>query len=76
PELRITFWEHFTTLTQQGITLIISSHTMDDAIRCDRLAFMRDGKVIAQGTPNELKQATGQATLEDAFIYFIRCEDK
>ena len=78
PELRVTFWEHFTALTQQGITLIISSHTMDDAAHCDRLAFMRDGKVIAQGTPSELKQATGQAeaTLEDAFIYFIRREDK
>jgi len=77
PELRVTFWNHFATLTQQGITLIISSHTMDDAAHCDRLAFMRDGKVIAQGTPNELRQATGQsaATLEDAFLYFIHRED-
>jgi len=73
PELRVTFWEHFTTLTKQGITLIISSHTMDDAAHCDRLAFMRDGKVIAQGTPSELKQA--RATLEDAFLYFIHRED-
>ena len=78
PELRVTFWEHFAALTKQGVTLTISSHTMDDATHCDRLAFMRDGKVIAQGTPNQLKQATGQAeaTLEDAFIYFIRREDK
>lgn len=77
PELRVTFWEHFASLTKQGITLIISSHTMDDAAHCDRLAFMRNGKVIAQGTPVELKQATGQpeATLEDAFLYFIRRED-
>jgi len=60
PELRVTFWEHFATLTQQGITLIISSHTMDDAAHCDRLAFMRDGKVITQGTPSELQQATGK----------------
>lgn len=77
PELRVTFWNHFAILTKQGITLIISSHTMDDAAHCDRLAFMRDGKVIAQGTPNELRQATGQpaATLEDAFLYFIHRED-
>ncbi len=61
PELRVVFWKYFTALTQEGITLIISSHTMDDATHCDRLAFMRDGKVIAQGTPNQLKQATGQA---------------
>ncbi len=78
PELRVTFWEHFTTLTRQGVTIIISSHTMDDAAHCDRLAFMRDGKVIAQGTPSELQQATGQhgATLEDAFLFFIHHEDR
>lgn len=78
PELRVTFWQHFSTLTQQGITLIISSHTMDDAAHCDRLALMRDGKVIAQGTPRELQQATGQpgATLEDAFLFFIHHEAK
>jgi ABC-2 type transport system ATP-binding protein len=78
PELRVTFWEYFTALTRQGATLVISSHTMDDAAHCDRLAFMRDGKVIAQGTPGELKQATGrpQATLEDAFLYFIHSEDR
>ena len=73
PELRVTFWEYFATLTRQGVTLIISSHTMDDAAHCDSLAFMRDGKVIAQGTPDDLRQATGRpgATLEDAFLYFV-----
>lgn len=78
PELRVTFWEHFTNLTRQGTTIIISSHTMDDAAHCDRLAFMRDGKIIAQGTPGELQQATGKsgATLEDAFLFFIHNEDK
>ena len=78
PELRVTFWKHFATLTQQGVTIIISSHTMDDAAHCDRLAFMRDGQVIARGTPDELRRDTGQpeATLEDAFLYFIHREDK
>jgi len=77
PELRVTFWEHFSSLTDQGITIIISSHTMDDAAHCDRLAFMREGRFIAGGTPDELRKATGQAeaTLEDAFIYFIHRED-
>jgi ABC-2 type transport system ATP-binding protein len=74
PELRVTFWDYFGSLTRQGITLIISSHTMDDAAHCDRLAFMRGGKFVAQGSPAELKQATGQAeaSLEDAFLYFVR----
>ena len=47
---------------------------MDDAAHCDRLAFIRDGKVIAQGAPGELRRATGRqdSTLEDAFLYFVR----
>ena len=73
PELRVTFWEYFATLTRKGATLIISSHTMDDAAHCDSLAFMRDGKVIAQGTPEDLRRATGrpESTLEDAFLHFV-----
>jgi ABC-2 type transport system ATP-binding protein len=74
PELRVTFWHYFSRLTQQGTTLIISSHTMDDAAHCDRLAFMRQGRVIASGTPDELRKnaETLDATLEDAFLYYIR----
>ncbi len=72
PELRVTFWEHFATLNEQGVTIVISSHTMDDAAHCDRLAFMRDGRVIAQGSPDELRGETGQTTLEDAFLYYVR----
>jgi ABC-2 type transport system ATP-binding protein len=74
PELRVHFWEYFTNLTQTGHTLIISSHTMDDAAHCEKLVFLRQGKVIAIGTPEELRNATGNpgATLEDAFLYFIK----
>ena len=77
PELRVTFWEHFTEMTRQGTSLIVSSHTMDDAAHCDRLAFLRLGKVIALGSPAELRAATGnkEATLEDAFLYFIRQDE-
>jgi ABC-2 type transport system ATP-binding protein len=74
PELRVHFWEYFTGLTRAGNTLIISSHTMDDAAHCQQLVFMREGKIIARGAPDELRAATGKpdATLEDAFLYFIR----
>jgi ABC-2 type transport system ATP-binding protein len=74
PELRYHFWEHFTSLTQAGTTLVISSHTMDDAAHCQQLAFMREGKIIALGSPAELRAATGKsdANLEDAFLYFFR----
>jgi len=76
PELRVTFWEYFLELTRQGTTIVISSHTMDDAAHCDLLAFIRDGKVIASGSPENLKQAVGRpgATLEDAFLHFVRRE--
>ena len=74
PELRVHFWEYFEGLTKEGTTLIISSHTLDDAAHCQRLVFMREGKIIATGTPAELRAATGKtdANLEDAFLYFIR----
>jgi len=74
PELRVTFWEYFSALTREGATLVISSHTMDDAAHCQKLAFLRQGKVIALGSPAELRAATGsaEATLEDAFLYFIK----
>jgi ABC-2 type transport system ATP-binding protein len=74
PELRVHFWNYFEQLTKEGSTLIISSHTFDDAAHCHKLAFLRQGKVVAMGTPAELKAATGKrdATLEDAFLYFIK----
>jgi len=78
PKLRVTFWEYFERLTRRGVTIIISSHTMDDAAHCDRLAFLRGGRIIAQGTPRELREATGEpeANLEDAFLYFVRYREK
>jgi ABC-2 type transport system ATP-binding protein len=77
PELRVTFWEHFSDLTRQGTTIIISSHTMDDAAHCQKLAFLRLGRVIALGAPAELRAATGKAdaNLEDAFLYFIKQDE-
>ena len=77
PALRVTFWDFFKTLTDKGITIIVSSHTMDDAAHCDRLAFIRQGRIIADGIPDELRQATGKpgANLEDAFLYFVQREE-
>ena len=74
PELRATFWQHFKEMTDSGTTILISSHTMDDAAHCDTLGFMRDGKFIATGTPDELRESTGEpnSTLEDAFLFLSR----
>ncbi len=74
PELRATFWQRFRDMAGAGSTMVISSHTMDDAAHCDRLAFLQEGRVIASGSPSELRAATGDegASLEDAFLHFVR----
>jgi len=76
PELRAMFWQQFKEITNTGKTIVISSHTMDDASHCDYLGFMREGKFIATGTPDELRQSTGKSdsTLEDAFLHLSRKE--
>jgi ABC-2 type transport system ATP-binding protein len=70
PQLRVQFWEHFRRLAAQGITLIVSSHVMDEAERCDKLGFVRAGKLLAEGSAAELRQRAGTTTLEDAFLHF------
>ncbi len=70
PQLRVQFWEHFRRLNAQGVTLIVSSHVMDEAERCDRLGFIRQGVLLAEGTASELRQRAGTATLEEAFLHF------
>jgi ABC-2 type transport system ATP-binding protein len=70
PQLRVQFLQHFRRLNEQGVTLIVSSHVMDEAERCDRLGFIRGGVLLAEGTAAELRQRAGTPTLEDAFLAF------
>ncbi|QTD41165.1 ABC transporter ATP-binding protein [Sporosarcina sp. Te-1] len=70
PMLRKNIWQAFQALKEQGKTLIVTTHVMDEADKCDRLGLLRDGKVIAVGTPDELKRQTGTKTIEEAFLYF------
>ncbi|MBN2239535.1 MAG: ABC transporter ATP-binding protein [Dehalococcoidales bacterium] len=78
PDVRVNFWEYFNRLTESGSTIIVSSHTMDDAAHCQRLIFLRQGRILANGTPDELRAAPGtqNASLEDAFLYFIRLSEE
>ena len=72
PIARDRFWEELVALSRgQGVTLFISTHFMNEAERCDRLSLMHAGRVLAQGTPAELKAAQGVATLEEAFIAYM-----
>lgn len=70
PVLRKEFWNEFERLRGLGATIIITTHAMDEAEHCDRLALIRDGNIIATGTPGELKTASGQDTLEGAFLHY------
>lgn len=70
PQLRFQFWDHFRAITAQGITLLVSSHVMDEAERCDRLGFVRSGQLIAEGSAESLRSMAGTATIEEAFLVF------
>ncbi len=70
PQLRFQFWDHFRAMTAQGITLLVSSHVMDEAERCDRLGFLRSGQLIAEGTVDALRQQAGTDNTEEAFLYY------
>jgi ABC-2 type transport system ATP-binding protein len=68
PLLRVEFWAHFRSLAAAGVTIILSSHVMDEADRCDELLFIRSGRVIARGTGQELRDRAGTPDLEQAFL--------
>lgn len=68
PVLRRDLWQQFGELAAAGRTLVVSSHVMDEAARCDRVLLMRDGAIIADATPARLRADTGQDDLEQAFL--------
>ena len=68
PVLRRDLWGMFHGLADDGATLLVSSHVMDEAERCDHLVFMREGQIIASASPEEIRRQTGEDDLEDAFI--------
>ena len=70
PLLRVQFWGHFRSLAEAGTTIVVSSHVMDEADRCDELLFMRSGVVIARGTSDALRESAGTTDLEQAFLHF------
>ncbi len=71
PVLRRELWGHFARLAAGGVTLLVSSHVMDEAEHCQLLLLMRDGELIATESPNELRRRTGEHDLEDAFLALI-----
>lgn len=70
PVLRKTIWDAFYELNRKGTTIIVTTHVMDEAGKCDRLGLLRDGKLIAVGTPAKLKAETDSETIEEAFLAY------
>ncbi|HXM56213.1 MAG TPA: ABC transporter ATP-binding protein [Candidatus Dormibacteraeota bacterium] len=68
PQLRVQLWDRFRSLTAAGASIVVSSHVMDEAERCDRLGLIRAGRLLAEGTADELRRRAGSDRLEDAFL--------
>ncbi|MFV0372907.1 ABC transporter ATP-binding protein [Microbacterium sp.] len=72
PLLRAELWRVFRAITGAGATLLVSSHVMDEALRCDRLLLMREGRVIAVTTPQDLLRDTGTSDPDEAFLRLVQ----
>lgn len=70
PVLRKSIWQELKALNRKGTTIVLTTHVMDEAEKCDRLAMIRGGELLAVDTPSGLLQATGSASIEEAFLYY------
>ncbi len=70
PALRQKIWDTFEELRLKGVLILVTTHVMDEAERCSRLGMIRNGKLIAVGTPEELKMHTNSTTIEQAFLSY------
>jgi ABC-type multidrug transport system, ATPase component len=72
PVLRRDLWQLFRSLTEMGVTALVSSHVMDEATRCDRLVMLYDGRLLADGTLPQLLERTGARDADDAFLALVQ----
>lgn len=70
PVLRKSIWNELYKLNENGTTIIVTTHVMDEAEKCNTLGMIRDGKLIALGSPNEIKKASNSNTIEEAFLFY------
>lgn len=75
PVLRADLWARFHAMAATGTTLLVSSHVMDEAARCDRLLLIREGRLIADDTPDAVRAAAGVEDLDEAFLRLIRASE-
>ena len=70
PVLRQSIWKELERLSKNGSTILVTTHVMDEAYKCHRLGMIRDGHLIAVGTPKALMEQTASETIESAFLYY------
>jgi len=79
PALRSEFWDHFRTLKQNGRTILLTTHYLEEAGRCDRVGMMRLGKLVAEGTPDELRQRVSvdgmSVSMEQVFLQLTQASN-
>jgi ABC-2 type transport system ATP-binding protein len=75
PALRDQIWSQFNDLARKGTTLIVTSHVMDEASRCDELLLLRDGKVLDHDSPKNICQKTNSVTVEESFLKLVRSKN-
>ncbi len=75
PVLRVELWTYFASLHDAGTTILVTTHVLDEAERCTRVAFISRGRAIAVGSPSELRERAGTQTLESAFVALREPED-
>ena len=76
PVLRADLWAQFHALADEGTTLLVSSHVMDEASRCDRLLLIREGRLIGDDTPAAIRATAGTDDLDEAFLRLIRDQEQ
>jgi ABC-2 type transport system ATP-binding protein len=74
PTLRAALWDYFRDLNRSGSTIVLTTHYMDEAMHCDLVGFIQDGRMIAEGEPEEILRSTGCRSLEEAFIALSKKE--
>jgi ABC-2 type transport system ATP-binding protein len=81
PITRREFWTHINALVEKGVTVLVTTHFMDEAEYCDRISLIYRGRSIALGSPDELKAGVANAenpdpTMEDAFIALVQASEE
>ncbi|GGB60587.1 ABC transporter ATP-binding protein [Fictibacillus barbaricus] len=70
PVLRQSIWKELYKLSDMGTTILVTTHVMDEAEKCGQLGMLRDGRLIASGSPQQLRESTSSTTIEEAFLYY------